>query len=231
MVNNVQKVLGAYSDLMSAFQAVHRAFENLIINSSHFSQEELLNRLTGALKALQPESRPEEKLHRFRIYLPSISLSASFCDKYQVEVSDDLVKFTIPKGSSYKKFLNDAQKTAAQEHGRSAINLRQKELQDQLNSRTRYKAKLERDFVISYDLSQGETIILDDLKFKKLPDDERNKLLFVSAVAAHAAFFVATGKDLFGGRSRKVECVNLKFMPAGLSVISDDLARHYEFKG
>ena len=127
--------------------------------------------------------------------------AAPFVTKYRIQVlGESKVCFTLPKGASVLDLLNDAQALSGELYGRNAV------YRPHLVSWSRDRAfKLKMDepqqFLIDGNVadSTGKTRKAQEKFLKKQkPELEMPELRHLAA--GHAAFFLATGKDLFGGK-------------------------------
>ena len=141
----------------------------------------------------------------------------AFMDKYSVTVLEDSqVSFTLPKGSSVINLLNDAQALAPDLYNRDAvfpITLADWSTKMAFNSRVTEN----REFSIDGNVS-GSTVktrvqqaVLLEKQNSRIPDLEH-------LAAAHVAYFIATGKDLFANHVVRARGGALFFYGFGLDV-------------
>ena len=143
----------------------------------------------------------------------------AFLEKYGVrtDLGESKVEFTLPKDASVMDLLRDAQALARELHGRDAVHPCALRMWSEYGA---FNAKASEAIARSIDGNVAESTcksrneqvaLLTGLKLE-MPEMEH-------LAAAHAAYFIASGKDLFDGNVVRARREALRFLPDGLCVI------------
>jgi hypothetical protein len=211
VVGQQAKLLGELSQLMASLDSADPQ-----------SLERVNNLLAAGLKGLRGEASTTDTATTTDV---SVRRQA-FMDKYSVTVLDDSkVSFTLPKGSSVLNLLNDAQALAPELYNRDAV------YPDRLadwSTKKAFKSSVteNREFSIDGNVadstSKSRTEQVAFLKKQNLEMPEIEHL-----AAAHVAYFIATGKDLFANNVVRARGGALFFSARGLCV--DDYFDDYRY--
>ena len=179
-------------------------------------------RTRPSLKGEDPNAAPASKTSKIK--LASIeSQRDALIEKFGIEVvGEGKVRLAL-NGASRIEFLNQVQEIASELHGRPAIYADR--LSKWANDNT-FTAKPKKDLEIAVDGNvKGST------KMTRTEQEEKgwNNVDLCDLAVAHAAYFLATGKDLFGANVVRARGGGLYFLADGLSVgpYGGDFPRNY----
>jgi hypothetical protein len=176
---------------------------------------EVLRGIHAQLSADLASVRGEESLPTAVAAQPSaIELRRQdFVTKYNIKVlGEGQVSFTLPNGASRIDILNEAQALSPELHGRPAVYA---ERLAKWTVDSAYTEKVTADTAKSVDGNVSNSI-----RMNRAEQEAKgwNNIDLADLAAAHAAYFIATGKDLFGGNVVRACGGALYFYADGLNV-------------
>jgi hypothetical protein len=203
VVGQQAQLLGELSQLMASLDSADPQ-----------SLDRVNNLLAAGLKGLRGEATSADTATTIDV---SVRKQA-FMDKYSVTVLDDSkVSFTLPKGSSVLNLLNDAQALAPELYNRDAV------YPDRLadwSTKKAFKSSVteNREFSIDGNVADSsDKTRVEQAAFLKKQNLEMPELEHLAA--AHVAYFIATGKDLFANNVVRARGGALGFDDIGLYVL------------
>jgi len=211
---DLQSVWGTQSQVLSTVRKLMRSLDNW--NPASFTRVNAI--LSAALQAMDVKGEEFDKATQVR--------KQSFVGKYGIVIlGESKVSFTIPKGASVLDLLNDAQKVARTLYGRDAIypnSLKTWSSEKAFTVAASKALKLSIDGNVpgSTDKTGDEQVAILKKQDLQLPEIEH-------LAAAHAAYFIATGKSLFDGNWVRASGGALFFVVLGLrgvGFLGDDRA-------
>jgi hypothetical protein len=208
---SLSDVLRTYNSLVQETSELLASLEN----ASPAGLARVKARLEASLKVVRGETPLAEAGEAPTV--PAEQQKLALISKYKIEVlGESQVTLTLPKGTTRADFLTEVQAVAAELYGRNAI----------------YPSRLEtwaKDQAFTSKKSKAETTSIDGnvkgstdkirsaqetfLKKQGLSMPELENL-----AVAHAAYFLATGKDLFAGNVVRARGGALRFNDFGVRV-------------